>query len=96
MLLIRTNFDFIVLESCDECEANLRALFATIQMDDEILDIMNDAIVAAMDCDGETKNILCNRDTSVDFWYKIGQQVIFTEQEAEHICSTFKDMGACR
>merc|ERR1712062_489252 len=49
----------------------------------------------AMDWDGEKKNILCDTENSADFWYQIGSEVIFTEQEAEHICSTFKDKGAC-
>ena len=96
LILIRTKFDCIILDSCDACEANLIGLFDAIQEDELLLDKMDDAIVDAMDCDGETKNPLCVRETTVDFWYEIGQKVIFTEDEAKHMCSTLKDMGACR
>merc|ERR1712062_544639 len=82
-------------DSCDACEANLIGLFDAIQEDELLLDKMDDAIVDAMDCDGETKNPLCDRETTVDFWYEIGQKVIFTEDEAKHMCSALKDMGAC-
>ena len=96
LILIRTKFDCIILDSCDACEANLIGLFDAIQEDELLLDKMDDAIVDAMDCDGETKNPLCDRETTVDFWYEIGQKVIFTEDEAKHMCSALKDMGACR
>ena len=96
MLLIRTNFDCIILDSCDACEDNLKDLFAAIQADDELLDKLDEWIVDAMDCDGEKKNILCDTENSADFWYQIGSEVIFTEGLAQHICSTFKDKGACR
>ena len=92
MLLIRTNFDCIILDSCDACEDNLKDLFAAIQADDELLDKLDKAIVDELDCDGTSKNHLCDTEA----WYAIGQEVIFTEDEAEYICETFKDKGACR
>ena len=93
---MRTNFDCFILDSCDACEANLKGLSAAIQADDELLDKLDEWIVDAMDCDGEKKNILCDTENSADFWYQIGSEVIFTEGLAQHICSTFKDKGACR
>ena len=96
MLLIRTNFDCIILDSCDACEDNLKDLFAAIQADDELLDKLDKAIVDELDCDGTSKNHLCDTEATAQFWYAIGQEVIFTEDEAKHICETFKDKGACR
>ena len=93
--MVQTNSDcFLLGFSCKKCEANLKALFDAIQKDNELLKEMDDAIVDKLDCNGEAKNILCNSDATDDFWYEIGRQVIFTEDEAKQICLTF--MEACR
>ena len=55
---------------------------------------MDDAIVDKLDCNGEAQNMLCYTDATTDFWNEIGQQVIFNEDEAKHIC--LKYMKSCR
>ena len=93
--LVRTNSDYFILgSSCKTCEANLKALFEAIQKDNELLKEMDDAIVDKLDCNGEAQNMLCYTDATTDFWNEIGQQVIFNEDEAKHICLTY--MKACR
>ena len=93
--LVRTNSDYFILGfSCKTCEANLKALFEAIQKDNELLKEMDDAIVDKLDCNGEAQNMLCYTDATTDFWNEIGQQVIFNEDEAKHICLTY--MEACR
>ena len=93
--LVRTNSDYFILGfSCKTCEANLKALFEAIQKDNELLKEMDDAIVDKLDCNGEAQNMLCYTDATTDFWNEIGQQVIFNEDEAKHIC--LKYMKSCR